>query len=78
MVAQYFGRASYGAILGALRPFQALGLGMGMYLGTAFYDLTGSYTGFIAAALVAKVLAAVLIMLARSPTLVRRTPARSR
>ena len=72
VVAQYFGRESYGTILGALRPFEALGLGLGLYLGTAAYDLTGSYTVFFAAALVANVLAAALIMMARPPTLPRR------
>ena len=67
MLAHYFGRASYGTIAGALRPFEAGGLGLGQSLGTAMYDLTGSYTGLIVAALGANVLAALLIFLARPP-----------
>jgi len=47
-------------------------LGLGLYLGTAVYDLTGSYTVFFGAALVANVLATALIMLARPPNLPRR------
>ncbi len=67
LLAHYFGRASYGTIAGALRPFEAGGLGLGQSLGTAMYDLTGSYTGLIVASLGANVLAALLIFLARPP-----------
>ncbi|MCH8839049.1 MAG: MFS transporter, partial [Candidatus Marinimicrobia bacterium] len=39
VVAQYFGRESYGTILGALRPFEALGLGLGLLaLGLALFQ----------------------------------------
>ena len=36
VLAQYFGRESYGAIAGALRPFEAGGLGVGPIFGPGF------------------------------------------
>ena len=66
-LAHYFGRTSFGTIAGALRPFEAGGLGLGQSLGTAMYDLTGSYTGLIVAAIGAHLLAALLMFLARPP-----------
>ena len=44
LLAEYFGRNSYGAIAGSLRPFEASGLGVGQIVGPLIYDLTGSYT----------------------------------
>ncbi len=67
MLAQYFGQSSYGAITGALRPFEVGGLGLGQSLGAVLYDLTGSYDGLLGVALVAHLLAALLIFLARMP-----------
>ncbi len=67
MLAQYFGQSSYGTITGALRPFEAGGLGLGQSLGAVLYDVTGSYSGMMLVALGAHILAAVLIFLARTP-----------
>jgi len=41
---------------------------LGQSLGAVFYDLTGSYTGLLVAALGAYLLAALLLGLARPPT----------
>jgi MFS family permease len=65
LLAGYFGRASYGAIAGALRPFEAGGLGQ--LLGPVIYDMTGSYTGLIVASVGFYLLGALLILLARPP-----------
>jgi len=67
LLAQYFGQSSYGAITGALRPFEAGGLGLGQSLGAILYDVTGSYRGLLWVALVAHLLAALLMLLARAP-----------
>ena len=47
IMAQYYGRSSYGTIMGALRPFEAGGLGVGQSLGALIYDFTGSYRPLI-------------------------------
>ena len=48
MVAQYYGRASYGTINGFVTPFQMLGLGLGPLVASIGYDLSGSYnTAFL-------------------------------
>jgi hypothetical protein len=67
LLAHYFGRASYGAIAGVLRPFEAGGLGLGQLLGPVIYDVTGSYTGLIMASVGFYLLGALLILLARPP-----------
>jgi MFS family permease len=67
LLAGYFGRASYGAIAGALRPFEAGGLGLGQILGPVIYDTTGSYTGLILSSVGFYLLGALLILLARPP-----------
>ena len=43
MLGQYFGRASYGSIIGTLTPLQIGALGLGPILGTWVRDLTKSY-----------------------------------
>ncbi|WP_179137314.1 MFS transporter [Candidatus Entotheonella palauensis] len=67
ILARYFGQASYGAIAGTMRPFEAGGLGVGQSLGTLLYDVTGNYDTLIIAALGAHLLAALLMLLARPP-----------
>ncbi len=74
LLAQYFGQSAYGAITGALRPFEAGGLGLGQSLGAILYDMTGSYSGLIMTSIGAHLLAALLIFLARSP---EKTPSLS-
>ncbi len=68
IMAQYYGRSSYGTIMGALRPFEAGGLGVGQSLGALIYDFTGSYRLLIVLSVVFYATAAVLIFLARPPT----------
>ena len=74
IMAQYYGRSSYGAIMGALRPFEAGGLGVGQIIGALIYDFTGSYRLLIIISVVFYVTAAVLIFLARPPSARRATP----
>ena len=74
IMAQYYGRSSYGTIMGALRPFEAAGLGVGQSLGALIYDFTGSYRALIVISVVFYVTAAVLIFLARPPSARRATP----
>lgn len=67
VLAQYFGRNSYGTISGILRPFEAGGLGLGMTLGTLSYDLTRTYKWLILGSIAAHGVAAVLVFLAKPP-----------
>ena len=71
-LAQYFGRESYGAIVGSLTPLQMGALGLGPSLGALVHDITGSYDGLIMAVIGVYLLAALLIFLARPPELKRR------
>jgi sugar phosphate permease len=73
VLAQYFGRKSYGTISGMLRPFEAGGLGLGMTLGTLSYDLTRTYKWFILGSIAAHGVAAVLVFLAKPPVEPRRS-----
>ena len=67
LLADYFGRDSYGAIAGSLRPFEAGGLGVGQLVGPLIYDFTGSYTLLILSSAGLLVLSAALMLLARRP-----------
>jgi MFS family permease len=67
ILAQYFGRQSYGTISGAVHPFLMVGLGLGPTIGALCYDLTGSYTAEFVAFAAASVLTAGLLWLARHP-----------
>ena len=71
-LADYFGRNSYGAIAGAMRPFEAGGLGLGQIVGPVVYDLTGSYTILILFSAAAQASGMILMALARKPE--RRAP----
>ncbi len=72
LLADYFGRNSYGAIAGAMRPFEAGGLGLGQIVGPVVYDLTGSYTILILFSAAAQAAGMILMALARRPE--RRAP----
>ncbi len=72
MLAQYFGRDSYGTILGLFSPFQTLMLGVGPTLGAVFREVVGSYDYLYLALAVAYMLAGVLVFLARPPALPAR------
>ena len=67
VLADYFGRDSYGAIAGAMRPFEAGGLGLGQIVGPVVYDLTGSYTILILFSATAQASGMILMALARKP-----------
>ena len=72
VLADYFGRNSYGAIAGAMRPFEAGGLACGQIVGPVIYDLTGSYTILILFSAAAQASGMILMALARRPE--RRAP----
>ena len=73
MLAQYYGRNSYGAILGVFAPFQTVMLGLGPALGALFRELAGPYTTLYYALAVLYFLAAAFVFWARPP----RLPARA-
>lgn len=72
VLAQYFGRGSYGTILGIYSPFQTAALGLGPALASTMRVLTGDYTTLYVVMSAAYLLSAFLIFLARPP----RNPAR--
>ena len=72
VLAQYFGRSSYGSILGILSPLQTTALGLGPTLGAIFRDATGTYSSLFVTLCVTYLLAAILIFLARPPELPAR------
>ena len=66
-MADYFGRDSYGAIAGAMRPFEAGGLGVGQLVGPLIYDFTGSYTLLIVCSSAVLFVSSALMLLTRRP-----------
>ena len=66
-MADYYGRDSYGAIAGTMRPFEAGGLGVGQLVGPLIYDFTGSYTLLILSSSALLFISAALMLLARRP-----------
>ena len=68
MLAQYFGRGSYGTITGLTGPFQMVFLGLGPTFGALLYRWTDGYAILWYYALAAYALAAILIYSARRPT----------
>ena len=75
ILAQYFGRASFGSIIGLIGPFQMGALGLGPTIGAVLFSLTGGYRSLFIYSLGAYVVAFVLIYIARSPRLPRRAEA---
>ena len=73
LLADYFGRGSYGAIAGSLRPFEAGGLGLGQLVGPLIYDFTGSYTLLILLSSAFLIASSALMLLTHRP--VRPAPA---
>ena len=75
LLAQYFGRASYGSIVGTLGPMQTVALGLGPILSAVGRDLTGSFGLLFLALAAAQIIGAVLILLVRTPALPARATA---
>jgi MFS family permease len=69
ILAQYYGRSSYGAISGFVFPFNMLGLGFGPLISSVSFDLTGSYQALFNVFIAVSIIAAVLLWLAEKPTL---------
>lgn len=67
ILAQYYGRESFGAISGFMTPFVMVGLGLGPAIGAYGFDLTDSYQAVFIAFAALSVLAAVLLWLAKKP-----------
>jgi len=74
VLAQYYGRASYGTIVGLLNPFQTFGLGVGPVLATVFQQTVGNYVIFYSILLGVHLAGALLIYLAREPARPFRPP----
>ena len=74
VLAQYYGRASYGTIVGLLNPFQTFGLGVGPVLATVFQQTVGNYVIFYSILLGVHLAGALFIYLAREPARPFRPP----
>jgi hypothetical protein len=73
--ADYYGRASLGAIRGASLPLFMLLQAFGPIVGGAFYDTTGSYHGAFILFASGYVVAAVLLSVAKQPQVPSVVPA---
>ena len=67
VLAQYYGRASYGTIVGVLNPFQTFGLGVGPVLASIFQQTVANYIIFYSILLGVHLAGAVFIFLAPQP-----------
>ena len=67
VLAQYYGRASYGTIVGVLNPFQTFGLGVGPILATVFQQTVGNYIIFYSILLGIHLAGASFMFLAKQP-----------
>ena len=67
VLAQFFGRASFGRIAGLVSPFNMIALGLGPLLASLSFDLAGSYTIAFAAFSGSYLLSATLLWLMRTP-----------
>ena len=76
VLAQYYGRDSYGTILGFFAPFQIGMLGLGPALGALFREEIGSYTPLYLALGAAYMVAGGLVFLAKPPLLPTRAARR--
>ena len=73
MLAQYYGRNSYGSILGSFGPLQTLALGLGPGLGALIRDVSGSYNMLFISMAFLYVSAVGLIFFAKEPKLPDRS-----
>lgn len=76
MLAQYYGRDSYGSLLGMFAPFQTAALGLGPALSSLLRDYAGSYTLLYVAMVAAYLVSAALLYLARAPARNRQAEGR--
>ena len=67
ILAQYYGRNSYGAISGFVYPFNMLGLGFGPLISSISFDLSGSYQAVFSVYVAVSLVSALLLWLARKP-----------
>ena len=68
MIAQYFGRSSFGSITGLMGPFQTGALGLGPTLGALLFRITGGYRSIYLLGVLSYILALACIIAARPPT----------
>ena len=73
MLAQYYGRESYGSLLGLFSPFQTTALGLGPSLAAVLRAVYGSYTLLYLVMVGAYLASAALLYLARAPERGART-----
>jgi sugar phosphate permease len=69
IIANYYGRHSFGSISGIMGPFQIIGLGLGPIIGAILYDKTGGYEQLFIFAIIAYLFATILFFFARRPML---------
>jgi predicted MFS family arabinose efflux permease len=69
LIARYFGRRSFGAISSILDPFHKGGLGLGALFAGVAFDYFGSYRVIFFIFTAGYMLSALLVFLARRPTL---------
>ena len=67
MIAQYFGRSSFGSITGLMGPFQTGALGLGPTLGALLFRITGGYRTIYLFGVLSYILALACIIAARPP-----------
>ncbi len=67
MLAQYYGRDSYGSLLGIFAPFQTAALGLGPSLSSLLRNVSGAYTLMFTVMVCAYLAAAALLYFARPP-----------
>ena len=67
LLADYFGRRSFGTLSGMVGPLRLGGLGLGPTVGAVIFRLTGSYVAVFSFGLATYSLATVLVYLARRP-----------
>jgi MFS family permease len=77
ILAQYFGRNSYGTIAGIYTPFQTVMLGLGPSFGSVFREVTGGYEALYVISGTLYFASALFVLLAKPPALPARALADS-
>ena len=75
LLAQYYGRGSFGAILGSLGPLQTTALGVAPVFGSYLFEFTQNYTLVFMVLMAMYACAGMLIFLAKAPRLPPRATA---